>query len=592
MQGGQDETSPAKTENKAWLDEIAVADICNRLIMPPMYLEHYGLLESPFSIAPDPRYLYMSEQHREALAHLLYGMASDGAFILLTGDVGTGKTTVSRCLLEQVPEDTNLALVLNPKVSAIELLQVICDELRIDYNDSDISVKTLVDYINRYLLGAHAQGKKTVVLIEEAQNLDLDVLEQLRLLTNLETNERKLLQVILLGQPEFLDVLDLPELSQLAQRITARFHLIPLKLNEVEEYISHRLAIAGCRRPLFVHGVIKQLYHYSGGVPRLINVICDRALLGCYVQNRHQVDKPTLVTAAREVLGENKAALIRAKTSPAIFRWFAMVVLILLLVGVVVYVSDFKLQSPSTIAKHMDETTEYSDSVELIDKSLTAEAEQQTKKIALAQTEHTFIQWPDSNQRMRSNLQAYQALFERWQLSYRIAADGTPCFYALTQGLSCMHEQSNFDGLRKLNRPAILKLYDDFNQPHYTALLEMGQTTAKVFMADRAQTIPLEQLRLYWKGEFSLLWRKPADYQDIIRPGFSGKIVVWLSQVMSQINKLPHNIGHSYYDGELVEQVKAFQLRQGLIDDGVVGVKTLIHINQLTGQKAPLLETG
>ena len=215
-----------------------------------MYNEHFGLTESPFSIAPDPRYLYMSERHREALAHLVYELNSDGAFILLTGDVGTGKTTVSRCLLEQIPDNTNLALVLNPKVSAKELLQSICDELRIYYCKNTGSIKDHVDLINSFLLEMHAQGKKTVVLIEEAQNLDLDVLEQLRLLTNLETNQRKLLQIILLGQPEFLDVLERPELSQLAQRITARYHLKPLNYEEMLSYISHRLAVAGCRRSL------------------------------------------------------------------------------------------------------------------------------------------------------------------------------------------------------------------------------------------------------------------------------------------------------------------------------------------------------
>ena len=273
-------------------------------IIGGMYCEYFGLTEAPFSIAPDPRYLYMSERHREALAHLLFGLNSDGAFILLTGDVGTGKTTVSRCLLEQIPDDTNLALVLNPKVSARELLQTICDELGVYYCKASSSIKDHVDLINGFLLSSHAQGRKTVVLIEEAQNLELDVLEQLRLLTNLETNERKLLQIILLGQPEFLDVLDRPELSQLAQRITARYHLKPLNFDEMLSYVGHRLAVAGSRQPLFKKSALKKLYKISCGVPRVINVICDRALLGSYVQNKTQVDIGTLQNAAREVLGE------------------------------------------------------------------------------------------------------------------------------------------------------------------------------------------------------------------------------------------------------------------------------------------------
>ena len=576
-----------------------------------MYLDHYGLLEAPFSIAPDPRYLYMSELHREALAHLLYGMESDGAFILLTGDVGTGKTTVSRCLLEQVPDNTNLALVLNPKLSSIELLQVICDELRIGYEKADLTVKTLVDYLNRYLLEAHARGKKTVVLIEEAQNLDLDVLEQLRLLTNLETNERKLMQVILLGQPEFLDVLDRPELSQLAQRITARFHLSPLKLSEVEEYVSHRLAIAGCRRPLFARGVIKLLYKYSGGVPRLINVICDRALLGCYVQNRHQVDKATLISAAREVLGENKAARIKAKSLPRYKNVFAIALVLISLMLVVAYFFDVKLKKSSDINVSVDKPVTQQkvqvvakmavgdstvQNLEVEDHQLTEEADTEVdaekveKKVS--SNEQAIIKWPESNQRLRSNLQAYQALFERWQLSYNLLTDGTPCYFAQTQGLSCLHEQSDIQTLRLLNRPAILTLYDDSNQLQYATLMRIKEDSAEIVISGELQVIALKQLELYWKGDFSLLWRLPPGYSEPIKPGVSGDVVLWLSKTMNNINQLSQAAARSYYDKELVKQVKIFQLREGLKSDGVVGVRTLIHINQHIEKNTPLLEAS
>ena len=609
-----------------------------------MYLEHFGLLEAPFSIAPDPRYLYMSERHREALAHLLYGMETDGAFILLTGDVGTGKTTVSRCLLEQVPDDTNLALVLNPKLTSIELLQVICDELRISYDINNLSVKLLVDYINRNLLGAHAQGKKTVVLIEEAQNLDLDVLEQLRLLTNLETNERKLLQVILLGQPEFLDVLDLPELSQLAQRITARFHLGPLKYNEMQEYVSHRLAIAGCRRSLFVYGAIKRLYSYSGGVPRLINVICDRALLGCYVQNRHQVDKSTLVNAAQEVLGKNKSAAIKAKLTKPVVKYSAMAIIALMLMSALLYFAVFQTATNSTedTATAMlsdqkksvvdnnqqkgmqpailsaEQASEHVIDNESVDASATQlnsttmgqqATEQSTgaentvgilneNQIAAGSSSATgdekiqkSIRWPDSIQRLRSNLKSYQSLFERWQLNYDILVNGTPCFFAKTKGLSCVHKQSAMEGLRKFNRPAVLTLYDDSNRRQYVTLLALNENTATIAVAGETQIIPLQQLLFYWKGEFSLLWRQPAGYEDLIRPGSSGKVVSWLSAKMNEINHKPRSTRHSYYDKALVEQVKAFQLSSGLTNDGVVGIQTLVHINQATTEKTPLLES-
>ena len=547
-----------------------------------MYLEHFGLLASPFSIAPDPRYLYMSERHREALAHLLYGMESDGAFILLTGDVGTGKTTVSRCLLEQVPENINIALVLNPKLTAVELLQVICDELHIKHTTKDISVKSLVDDINHSLLAAYANGKKTVVLIEEAQNLDLDVLEQLRLLTNLETNERKLLQVILLGQPEFLDVLDRPELSQLAQRITARFHLTPLGFHELEEYIAHRLAVAGCRRQLFAPGVLKQLYNYSGGVPRLINVICDRALLGIYVQGKQQIDKKTLAQSAREVLGENKAIAAKSRHKPFKAKAAIFSGLLVVLVAIVFYAEFFqkniKTEAEAAYKKDQQITEE-----KTVVKNIEIELQKSVKQVS-------YIEWPEHNLSLRSNTQAYRALFKKWQLDYQLGANSTPCFFAKTKGLACLQGQEDMAYLREINRPVILKLYDDFKQPQYAALLALYATTAVIQFADKAQTVSLDQLEFYWQGEFTLLWKMPEDYQGLIRPWSTSKAVLWLNKVMNEIEEDTQNIPGNIYDRALMERVKKFQARQGLKSDGVVGVKTIVRINQILGLAAPVLE--
>jgi len=271
-----------------------------------MYNDYFGLTENPFSIAPDPRYMYLSDQHREALAHLLYGIESEGGFVMLTGEVGTGKTTICRCLLEQIPENCNVAFIFNPKLTVEELLSTICDEFRIEYPAGTSSIKVFVDLLNTYLLDSYANNHKAVLIIDEAQNLSSDVLEQIRLLTNLETNQRKLLQIILLGQPELRDKLTRPELRQLSQRIIARHHLGPLDSHEVTAYVNHRLTVAGSRRPIFPTATLSQLYRLSGGIPRLINVLCDRALLGCYVEGKEKVDKSTLKKAAREVFGDAK----------------------------------------------------------------------------------------------------------------------------------------------------------------------------------------------------------------------------------------------------------------------------------------------
>src|SRR5690606_26666572 len=270
-----------------------------------MYQKFFGLNEQAFSIAVNPRYLYMSDHHREALAHLVYGIRV-GGFVLLTGEVGTGKTTIIRCLLEQLPDTTDIAIVMNPMASAPELLTIICDELGVAYNTGTATTNDLVNALHQYLLLCHEQGRKTVLLIDEAQLLTPDVLEQIRLLTNLETTTEKLLQIILVGQPELKDLLARPSLRQLSQRITARFHLHALSLADTHAYIGHRLAVAGLdsQPNPFPSDIIKRIHEFSGGVPRLINILCERLLLGAYGRNQRVVDRAIFQQAVDEVAGK------------------------------------------------------------------------------------------------------------------------------------------------------------------------------------------------------------------------------------------------------------------------------------------------
>jgi len=268
-----------------------------------VYLSHFGLAEPPFAITPDPRYLYMSRQHREGLAHLLFGISQPGGFVQLTGEVGTGKTILCRCLLEQLPPEVDTALILNPRQTAAELLASICDELRIPYPAGSRSLKELVDALYRHLLEAHGRGRRTVLIIDEAQNLSAGVLEQVRLLTNLETRTEKLLQIILIGQPELLRLLQQRQLRQLAQRITARCHLLPFSRSETRAYVEHRLRVAGGRPGVFTPAALRRVHRFSGGIPRLINVLCDRALLGAYTTGALTVGARTVRRAGRELRG-------------------------------------------------------------------------------------------------------------------------------------------------------------------------------------------------------------------------------------------------------------------------------------------------
>lgn len=269
-----------------------------------MYEAFFGLQEAPFSITPDPRYLFPSARHTEALGHLFYGVSAAGGFIQLTGEVGTGKTTVVRSLLAREPVDVDIALVLNPRVTVTEFLQTLCEDLGVTVApESRQSVKSLVDVLTARLLDAHAAGRRVAVLIDEAHLLERDVLEQVRLLTNIETSTRKLLQIILIGQPELRELLAREDMRQVAQRITGRLHLDSLSSAETAAYVRHRLRVAGATREIFTPSALRELHRQAQGLPRLINVIADRAMLGAFSQDRHEISARLVRDAAAEVSG-------------------------------------------------------------------------------------------------------------------------------------------------------------------------------------------------------------------------------------------------------------------------------------------------
>jgi len=567
-----------------------------------MYNEYFGFKEAPFSIAPDPRYLYMTSQHREALAHLVYGLNSEGGCILLTGEVGTGKTTVCRCLLEQIPAQARVALVLNPRVSAVELLETVCDELKISYPEDDNTVKTYIDRINRFLLEANARNEKTVLIIDEAQNLDSSVLEQLRLLTNLETNKRKLLQIIILGQPELLDILARPEMRQLAQRITARFHLNALSSDEVRAYIAHRLAVAGQNVQLFPEATVRRLFRLSKGIPRLINILCDRALLGCYVQNIYCVDTHTLNTAANEVFGELKNVEARKQRR----YWPLYLLLLAALAGGIAIAYWYPLKTPDTVVTAADSSeaatsipaasapatlpAEPSPAVPAADTAKpAAEAENNSALPASTATVNDplrdFIDQASSS----NKADAYQALFALWKQKYSIKLRKNACSFAELHGLSCLHRQGDLTSIREINSPTVLQVYNNDGKEAFVALSRLDDDIAVLISGSTEFSISVETLKRHWYGEYSLLWKTPPYYSDPLQVGDSGPVVQWLDQQLARLLPEAQATIRDNYTEVMAKRVAEFQRSVGLAADGIAGPLTFISLNTALGYKVPRL---
>ena len=549
-----------------------------------MYLSYFNLVEAPFSIAPNPRYLYLSQRHQEALAHLLYGVRGDGGFVLLTGEVGAGKTTVCRCLLEQIPESCDVAYIFNPKLSVAELLSTICLEFGIACPSDNTSIKVFVDCINAYLLDAHAQGRHTVLIIDEAQNLSADVLEMMRLLTNLETDQRKLLQIILLGQPELAEMLDRPELRQLAQRIVARYHLGPLSKEEVAAYVQHRLSVSGVQRQLFPATLMGQLYRLSGGVPRLINVLCDRSLLGAYTQGKDKVDRKTLLQAAREVLQRpgKRSSLLQ----PLLFG--LLLVACAALGWMLFQATNSRYSAATQPARGEHPPATPVKAAEKTPATKSTPTPTQTPTQTLPAPTLNTLSWPAAEPRERSKPAAFAALFRVWGVEY----DGNDaCRQAKNLGMTCRAARGGLDVLRQMNRPVVLALNDDQGQEFYATMTSLDEKTATFIIGNETRVVAHSDLAAHWSGYYTALLRLPPDTHEQIRLGKSGPAVLWLSQQLAQVQgrEIPAATQDAKFDDALARNVRQFQLEQGLIPDGAAGPQTLMRLSTVADQSGPKL---
>ena len=533
-----------------------------------MYEKHFHLDERPFSIAPDPRFLFMSARHREALAHLLYGVGEGGGFVQLTGEVGTGKTTLCRALLEQLPEHVDVALILNPKLTALELIATLCDELRVPYPAGTGSIKALTDALNRYLLQAHANGRRTVLLIDEAQNLSPEVLEQVRLLTNLETAREKLLQVILIGQPELRTLLARDDLRQLAQRITARYHLEPMNRAETEAYVAHRLQVSGATARLFSRGALDAVHRLSGGVPRLINVLADRALLGAYVEGRGQVATPVVRRAAREVLPA--PAVAGAGSS---WPWALAGALV---AGLVFAAWWWQPWGPGPTR------------IQAADAPLAAPLEEAAQAPGSLAPAAPAGPTPRELEETWSGLvaaaaaagedAAWHALLGRWGVEAQGGTGAQLCQQLPAHELHCMSRSGSWQALRNAGHPALLYIVGPEGRRLALVLHSLEQDQATLAAGDRTVQLPVTRLQEAWFGDYALVWQALPGGATLLRAGDSGAAVRWVREQL----QVPAQTAAEFFDDGLQAAVLEFQRHHRLEADGVVGPRTILQLNQLS----------
>jgi len=547
-----------------------------------MYTSFFGLAEKPFAITPDPRYLYLSERHAEALAHLLYGINESGGFIQLTGEVGTGKTTVVRTLLSRVPHHADVAVILNPRVTPVEFLLTICEELGLAIAEADRdSVKQMVDALNRRLLNAHAEGRRIIVLVDEAQNLSIDVLEQVRLLTNLETPTQKLLQIILIGQPELRELLDRTDLRQLAQRITGRYHLMPLSREETKGYVRHRLRVAGATEEIFTPGALSELHRLSLGIPRVINVACDRALLGAYTQETKKITASLVRQAAGEVYGR--------RFFPTWLGWLVGSLAAVALAGTLFLGWQFwRHQSPVLSASRAI-------------KSAAATHATAPSPAAVAPRAAPVVPPPpapklasvnallQANEANTTDAAAFRRLLALWGTA--LSDDRDPCGQAAKAGLACLDQRGSWTQVKTLNRPAILTLTDDRGQRHRVVLSSLDDKSATLNLGEHNEKVSIDDLSRDWFGEFTVVWKPKTSRTRLLSLGMQGDEVRWLRRSLNALGGVSSDPEHAdVYDQELAIAVQNFQREHRLNVDGIAGVQTQVVLDTaLADPNSPLL---
>lgn len=610
-----------------------------------MYLSYFSLAERPFSIAPDPHYLYMSNRHKEAMAHLTYGLSQGGCFIVLSGEVGTGKTTLCRNLLTDLPDNVDVALILNANINEQELLQTLCDELKIKYRDS-ATQKQLLDLLNAYLLASFADNRHTVLIIDEAQLLSRNVLEQIRLLTNLETTKSKLLQIILIGQPELNEVLQRNDLRQLAQRVTARYHLGPLDRSEIADYVNFRLAVAGCKQPLFSRQALNKLHRLSGGIPRKINVLADHALLAAYANTQAMVDSKCVQAAAKEVFIDADAGQTRFNRLFAKPWWGLAMAIIVLNVALwwffapnrtvatdaSVTVSSPAESSSSNTADPANGAQDTNDSSEVSLTTIIKSDDIEPGSVQIADeflddiepsedaasasdvlgsrapitnllpaaprqpsydVDSEFGALLDTSADVTGRISALRSLAFAWDVELSPELIEAPCRELARAGVQCTDADS-WAQLLRFNRPAVLVL-DQRGQLHRVIVFDIEAGAARVLVGETVQSVSVGELAARWARSATVLWRPSQVGSGLLQLGDESSQVPLLRANLNRALSLVDmplllDVDSPKFDLDLAQKVFAMQSRFGIVADSKVGTETYTLINELIApENTPVL---
>lgn len=529
-----------------------------------MYKQHFGFTELPFSIVPNSRFLYQSPRHKEAILRLTAGLGEGGGFAMLTGEVGTGKTTVARAMLNALDNNVHAGLILNPTFSNLELLEAICDEFGLEYQ-ADSSLKQLNHVIHEFLLSNHANGIQTLLVIDEAQHLSAEVLEQLRLLTNLETESQKLLKVLLIGQPELQHKLTMPQLRQLAQRITGRYHLLPLEASETANYIRFRLELAGGDKQLFSAKALKLIAQQTSGIPRLINLVCDAALKQAYGLGENPPNFSSVQAACYEVMSfQANFQPAKSHSAKPVYLTYAAAAVI----GALLAVGSY-LYTPRLIEPAMAEWGELNypaQPAEVIEKEVFPEF--LTQQLSLA-----------------SDFEAGVGdLYKVW--GFKPSMLDKLCLQENEGAFRCESLSGDIQTLRAANTPVLLTLEHE-GVMSFAVLYRLNHQVAQLLIGDKNIELPLARLDQLWNGEYHRIWRR--YWQQTLKVGMSGETIALLDDRLSQVLGQP-NSSNNVYDQALQDKVKAFQRWQGLTVDGIAGKKTLQRLEEVAQVDAPTLQ--